>query len=109
MTQLLGGTRGRRETAPWTSPSRNYILDLDPDWLLLNIPKRVLTRVDTRCVFCRLKIGRGQYRYRFSNGFSRSSNHKLRWWQMHEHCYFSQVVLSIERLKRQLPSNRGMG
>lgn len=98
----------RPRTIPqWNSPHRNYTVNMgDPDWLLLNLPQPSATRVDTQCVFCHRRIWRGQNRYKYSTGFSKVNNYKQSWFQLHQHCYFALVHLSIEKLRSTLPSQK---
>lgn len=105
MSSALVTQLTQRRPPEWNSPHRNYVTNLgDPDWVLLNLPQPSATRVDTQCVFCRRRIWRGQDRYKYSTGFSRKGNYKHTWFQLHQHCYFALVQLSIEKLRSTLPS-----
>ena len=100
LMELTGGTptnRRRRFTAEWDARSRNHTPTVDLNFPLIRECKRVKTRVATQCIFCGLKIGRGQYRWKYTDGFSRVSNYKRTWFQLHEHCYQGLVVKCIEK------------
>lgn len=91
----------RRQVTRWDSSIRNQPLSLP--WMLLNIPKKTRTRVSTGCVFCHTRIGRGQDRFFWTTPYSKIKRNN--YFNLHEHCYYALINLSIEKLRQQLPSN----
>jgi hypothetical protein len=93
-------TMRRVPPARWDSGSRN---SADFPWCLLNLPQLSATRVDTQCHFCDKRIWRGQDRFKFSTPWSRIR--RQTYFNLHQHCYYALIHLSIEKLRKQLPSN----
>ncbi len=98
--QELFNTR-TRISARWDSDSRNSVSTFP--WFILNLPHLTRTRVATRCVWCERRIGIKEERYYFTTPWSKIR--RQTYFNLHQACYYALIILSIEKLRQELPSN----
>lgn len=66
----------------------------------LKLPWIQETRKECDCIFCWKKIRKGERRYRFDSGWSKTR--RMEWYNLHQTCYGAVLRLTIKRLQKKI-------